>query len=428
MSAVLPVYRRSNITITRGEGMYLIAADGRRYLDFASGIAVNALGHCHPHVVAALKEQADTLWHCSNLYRIPGLERLAERLVAASFADKVFFCNSGTEAVECGLKMVRKYFSSSPSPLVGEGGMGGNSPHAQASRPTRHPSHLNPPPRGGRKYRIITMEGGFHGRTLACISAGGNEVARKGYEPLLDGFDRGEFNNLKAVEKAITPETAAILVEPIQGEGGVRVATKEFLQGLRRLCDQHGLLLFLDEVQCGMGRTGALFAHQQMGIVPDIVTAAKGIGNGFPLAACLTTDKVAAAMTPGSHGSTYGSNPLAMAVGNAVLDVMLTPGFFEQVAMTGALLENGLQGLAKDYPHLIADVRGAGLMLGIQMRIDHRDFTEQLRGAGLLTAPTAEGGVIRIIPPLIVQREHIEEALRILRGVCEAYGRERYAS
>ena len=387
MSSLLPVYRRSSLSITRGEGVYLFSADGSRYLDFAAGIAVNALGHCHPHVVAALKTQADILWHCSNMYQMPGLTRMADRLVAASFADKVFFCNSGGEAVECGLKMLRKY-------------------HDETGNPGR--------------YRVVTMEGGFHGRTLACISAGGNDIARKGYEPLMDGFDRAEFNNLQSVEAAIGPETAAILVEPIQGEGGVRVATPEFLRGLRALADKHGLLLFIDEVQCGMGRTGALFTHEQVGVKPDIVTAAKGIGNGFPLAACLTVDKVANVMTPGSHGSTYGSNPLAMAVGNAVLDVMLAPGFFEHVSHVGAVLKTGLQELVAAFPKLLAEVRGTGLMLGLRTQMPPMEFVERLREKKLLTAP-AEDQVIRVIPPLVVNESQVRDALAIIRLVCEEW-------
>jgi acetylornithine/N-succinyldiaminopimelate aminotransferase len=387
MSSVLPVYRRSNITITRGEGVYLYSPDGARYLDFATGIAVNALGHCHPHVVAALKTQADMLWHCSNMYQMPGLERLAERLTAATFADKVFFCNSGGEAVECGLKMLRKYHDA-----------------------TGHPE----------RYRVITMQGGFHGRTLACISAGGNDIARRGYEPLVDGFDPVEFNNLQAVEAAIGPQTAAILVEPIQGEGGVRVATAAFLRGLRALADRHGLLLFFDEVQCGMGRTGSLFAYEQSGIAPDIVTSAKGIGNGFPLAACLASDRAASGMTPGSHGSTYGSNPLAMAVGNAVLDVMQEPGFMAHVAAMGARLTSGLEALVRDFPALLEEVRGTALMLGLRPRMPHGQLVEKLRDAKLLTAP-AEDNVIRIVPPLIVEPAHIDDALQIIRKVCREW-------
>lgn len=385
MSSVLPVYRRSPIVITRGEGAYLFSADGKRYLDFASGIAVNGLGHCHSKIVAALKTQADQLWHCSNMYSMPGLERMAERLAAATFADKVFFCNSGTEAVECGLKIIRKYFDFTGKP---------------------------------ERYRVITMEGGFHGRSLTCISAGGNEIAKNGYAPLVDGFDRVEFNNLAAVEKAIGSQTAAILVEPIQGEGGVRVATTEFLQGLRKLCDQHELLLFIDEVQCGMGRTGSLFAYEQAGVTPDIVSSAKGIGNGFPLAACLMTEKVASCMTPGSHGSTYGSNPLAMSVGNAVLDVILAPGFFDRVAKMGDTLKAALEELVKEFPAVFAEVRGQGLMLGLKTRVPHRELVEKLRDSGLFTAP-AEDSVIRILPPLIIEQKHVDEALQILSDVCK---------
>ncbi|MDX2112671.1 MAG: aspartate aminotransferase family protein [Alphaproteobacteria bacterium] len=385
-AALLPAYRRSNITIARGEGAYLYGEDGTRYLDFATGIAVNALGHGHPHVVAALKEQADQLWHCSNMYRTAGLERFAERLTAACFADQVFFCNSGSEAVECAIKLARRF-------------------HYQNKC---------------ERYRIITMTGGFHGRTMACISAGGNQVAREGYAPLLDGFDAAQFNNISDVKQKITRETAAILLEPIQGEGGVNVATPEFLHALRALCDEHGLLLIFDEVQCGMGRSGRLFAHEYAGITPDILTAAKGIGNGFPLAACLMTKRVANCMSPGAHGSTYGANPLAMAVGNAVLDVMLADGFFEHVQRMGGLLKARLEGLAKRYPALIGEVRGTGLMLGLAMKVDHQAFAQKLREAGLFTAP-AYGGVIRILPPLIIHESYVDEALAVLEKVSGAW-------
>lgn len=387
MSSILPVYRRSEITISRGEGVYLFSPKGERYLDFASGIAVNALGHCHPHVTNALKTQADILWHCSNMYQMPGLSRMADRLTAACFADRAFFCNSGGEAVETGLKMIRKY-----------------------------QDHVGQPDR----YRVITMEGGFHGRTLTCISAGGNEIARKGYEPLVDGFDRVPLNDLKAVEKAITQKTAGILVESIQGEGGVREASHAFLQGLRHLADKHGLLLMIDEVQCGMGRTGKLFAHEHAGVTPDIVSTAKGIGNGFPLGACLTSEKVAACMTPGSHGSTYGSNPLAMAVGNAVLDILLAPEFFDHVTEMGSLLKEGLQELVIRFPKLLKEVRGQGLMLGLQTTGPHMEMVDKLREKCLLTAP-AEDNVIRIVPPLIVTEQHIADALQIIETVCEAW-------
>ena len=385
MSAVLPVYRRSNITISRGEGVYLFSPDGTRYLDFASGIAVNSLGHGHPHLVNALKEQADLLWHCSNMYQMEGLSRLAERLVEVSFADKVFFGSSGGEAVECGLKMIRKY-------------------HDTTGNPDR--------------YRVITMSGGFHGRTLACISAGGNEVARRGYAPLVDGFDRAQFNDLASVEALIGRETGAILVEPVQGEGGVNVAKPEFLKGLRALADKHGLLLFFDEVQCGMGRMGTLFGYEQYGVVPDIMSVAKGIGGGFPLSACLATDKVASVMTTGSHGSTYGSNPLAMAVGNAVLDVMLESDFLPRVRSVGAYFENGLHELVARFPQLLEEARGTGLMLGLKTRVPHLAVVEALRARGLLTAP-AEDNVIRLLPPLIIDDKDVEEALNIIAHVCE---------
>lgn len=385
MSAVLPVYRRSSITIERGEGVYLFSPEDDCYLDFAAGIAVNALGHCHPHVVAALKKQADILWHCSNMYQMPQLDEFARKLTSACFADKVFFCNSGGEAVECGLKILRKY----------------------------HDFNGNP-----QRFRVITMEGGFHGRSFACISAGGNEVARAGYGPLLDGFDRVEFNNLAAVEAAITNETAAILVEPVQGEGGIREATTDFLQGLRKLADKHGILLYIDEVQCGMGRTGSLFAHEQAGIQPDIVSAAKGIGNGFPLGACLVTDKVASCMSTGTHGSTYGSNPLAMVVGNAVLDIMLAPGFLQDVDKVGSLLKSELTTLAKEFPDVFSEVRGRGLILGMKMKTPHIKFVEKLRGNGLLTSP-AEDNMVRITPPLIINAAHVHEAVAIIRKTCK---------
>lgn len=377
--SLLPVYRRSDIVIERGEGCYLYAPDGTRYLDFASGIAVNALGHSHPHLVAALQEQAGKLWHCSNMYSTPGLLRLADRLVEHSFADKVFFCNSGSEAVEAGIKMIRKF-----------------------SQP---------------RNRIITFEGGFHGRTLACISAGGNDIAREGYAPLLDGFDHVAFNDLAAVERVIGPHTAGILVEAIQGEGGIHVASHGFLQGLRALADRHGLLLMFDEVQAGMGRTGKLFAYEHAGIAPDIVSVAKGIGNGFPLGACMVTDKVASVMAPGTHGSTYGANPLAMSVGNAVLDIMLQQGFFEHVAAIGAQLKDGLLRLQAQCAAIEA-VRGEGLLLGIKIRGSHYALVERLREAKLLTSPAADN-VIRIIPPLIVGEGEVREALAIMANVCK---------
>ena len=385
-SNLLPVYRRSDIIMARGEGVYLFDDSGKRYLDFATGIAVNALGHCHPHVTAALKAQADRLWLCSNLYRNEPLERFAERLNALSFADKIFFCSTGTEAVECGIKMIRR--------------------HQFARGETK-------------RTRIITMQNGFHGRSLACISAGGNAVAREGFAPLLDGFDPVAFNDVAALEAAVTEHTAGILLEPIQGEGGIFVASQEYMAAARRLCDAHGLLLFLDEVQCGIGRSGHLFAYEAYGILPDIVSVAKGIGNGFPLAATLATDHAATGMTPGSHGSTYGGNPLAMAVGNAVLDILEKPDLLKNVRARGVQLKNGLQKLVVHYPALLKDVRGNGLMLGLQVTIPHREWAAEWRDMGLLASP-AYHDTIRLLPPLTVEKTHIDDALHILQSACEA--------
>lgn len=386
VSPILPVYRRADITMVRGEGCYLFDASGKRYLDFATGIAVNALGHCHPHVSQALKSQADTLWHCSNLYYHPGIVKLAERLVANSFADTVFFCSSGTEAIECAVKMTRRY---------------------QYTLGNAH------------KYRIITFDGGFHGRSFAGISAGGNESAREGYAPLLDGFDRVAFNNIEAVSAAITEATAGILIEPIQGEGGIRTADDTFLQALRALADEYGLLLMFDEVQCGMGRSGRLFAYEYAGIEPDIATVAKGIGNGFPLAACLATERAGSGMTPGSHGSTYGANPLAMAAGNAVLDVMLEPDFLPHVVEMGGYLHDALHALTLEHPATIREIRGRGLMLGMKVNGSHYELAAALRQAGLLTAPSVNDHVIRILPPLIVDKTHIDEAVSILSTLLQ---------
>jgi acetylornithine/N-succinyldiaminopimelate aminotransferase len=383
-SAVMPSYARADIAFERGEGVYLYAADGRRYLDFGSGVAVNALGHCHPHLVAALEAQGHKLWHCSNLYRVPGQERMAERLVAHSFADTAFFCNSGAEAVEAGIKIVRKY-------------------HDHTGNPDR--------------YRIIAFEGSFHGRTLATISAGANAMHRKGFEPLMDGFDHVAFGNMNEVRAAIGPQTAAILVEPVQGEGGVRPATEQFLRELRTACDEHGLLLFLDEVQTGMGRTGKLFAYEWAGIAPDVMAVAKGIGGGFPIGACLATEKAAAGITAGTHGSTFGGNPLAMAVGNAVLDVMLADGFMAGVQRVSAYLERKLAGLPARHPKLIAEVRGRGLLQGIKCVGSNYDLNARLLKNGLLTVPAGDN-VVRLLPPLVVTDQEIDAAIDILDRTC----------
>lgn len=384
---VLPVYRRSPVTMVKGEGCWLVDDAGNRYLDFASGIAVNALGHCHPHVTAALKAQADMLWHCSNLYQMPLQQKLAQRYVDASFADTVFFCSSGAEAVEAGIKMVRRHF------------------YAKGE---------------AHRHRIITLEGAFHGRTFAGISACGHPQAVEGYAPLLEGFDKVPFGDVAAMRAAITGETAAILLEPVQGEGGIRVASMEYMQAIRELCDTHGLLLFLDEVQCGMGRSGTLFAYEQAGIKPDLLSTAKGIGNGFPLAALLATENAASGMTPGSHGSTYGANPLAMAVGNAVLDVMEAPDFLPDIKRTAEYLRDGLAALQTRYPHVICEIRGLGLMLAIVLAdgIEYRAFAAKLRENGLLTAPAVAKQAIRLLPPLIVSREECDIALGKLDALC----------
>ncbi len=383
-SAVMQTYRRFDVAFERGEGPYLYAADGRRYLDFGGGIAVVSLGHCHPKLVAALTRQATQLWHCSNLYRIPEQERLARRLVDATFADAAFFCNSGGEAMECGFKLVRKYFDE----------------RGEAQR-----------------YRVITCSGAFHGRTLATIAAGGSAKYLNGFDPVVEGFDHVAFGNLNEVRAAIGDETAAIVVEPVQGEGGIRPADVAFLRGLRDTADEFGLLLFLDEVQCGMGRTGRLFAHEWAGITPDVMAVAKGLGGGFPIGTCLASSKAAEALTAGSHGSTFGGNPLAMAVANAVLDVMLTEGFLEHVCTVGAELRARLTALAARYPAVITEVRGAGLMLGLKCAIDNGTVVEHLLKEGLLAVPAADN-VVRLLPPLTIEASHVAEAAEVLDRVC----------
>lgn len=385
--ALMPTYARVELAFERGQGCYLYATDGRRYLDFASGIAVNGLGHSHPHLVAALKAQGEKLWHCSNLYRIPEQERLAERLTGACFADQVFFSNSGAEAIECGLKLARKYQDDFGDP---------------------------------KRYRVICTEGAFHGRTLATIAAGGQEKHLKGFDPIVAGFDRVAYGNLNELRAAITPETGTILVEPVQGEGGMRAGSDDYLEGLRTIADEFGLLLFFDEVQCGMGRTGRLFAHEWSGVKPDIVATAKALGGGFPIGACLATAKVAAAFGPGNHGSTFGGNPLAMAVGNAVLDVMLAEGFFPRVERMGKLLRDRLTGLARRYPKLLGELRGRGLMIGVKCTAPNTELMTRLRDGGLLTV-TAGDNVLRLLPPLIVGEAEIEEALGAIEAVCRSW-------
>ena len=377
---VLPTYARADVAFDRGQGAVLWATDGRRYLDFGAGVAVTALGHCHPRLVAALTEQAGKVWHTSNLYRVPGQERVAAKLIANSFADTVFFCNSGAEAVECCLKMVRKYHSVTGNP--------------------------------GR-YRVICATGGFHGRTLATIAAGGQEKHLKGFEPVMDGFDHVPYGNLNALRAAIRPDTAAILVEAVQGEGGIVPGDPDYLRRLRATADEFGLLLAFDEVQTGLGRCGALFAHQLVGVVPDLIATAKGLGGGFPVGACLASAKAAQGMTAGSHGSTFGGNPLAMAVAEAVLDVMLDPDFMPRVQRMGALLRAGLDKVCAGFPALIEEVRGLGLMLGLKCRIANTDLQARLLANGLLTVGAGDN-VVRLVPPLIIGEAEIDEALAIL--------------
>jgi acetylornithine/N-succinyldiaminopimelate aminotransferase len=376
-----------DIAFVRGEGSFLFAEDGERYLDFGGGIAVNALGHAHPKLVAALTEQAGKLWHTSNLYRIPGQEKLAKRLVEASFADTVFFTNSGVEAIECSIKMARRY-----------------------QYKNGHPE----------RFRTITFEGAFHGRTLAAIAAGGQEKYLEGFGPKTDGFDQVAFGDAKLVEAAIVPETAAILIEPIQGEGGLRPASAEFLRALRRICDEHGLLLIFDEVQTGVGRTGKFFAHEWAGVTPDIMAIAKGIGGGFPLGACLATARAASGMTAGSHASTFGGNPLAMAVGNAVLDVVLEPDFLPHVRDVANYTRQQLARLIAEHPTVFEEVRGQGLMLGLKMRVPNTEFLNRLVAQKML-AVGAGDNVVRLLPPLIVEEAQVREAIRLLSETAATF-------
>ena len=387
ITPVMPTYGRWDVAVERGEGCYLYATDGRKFLDFTSGIAVTSLGHCHPHLIDAVTAQAKTLWHSSNLFRIPGQEKLAERLVANSFADTVFFNNSGAEAVELSIKVARKYQSE-----IG------------------HPE----------RYRVIGCQGSFHGRSFATLAAAGAEAYLKGFGPAMDGFDHVAFNNLNEMRAAVTDQTAAILVEPVQGEGGVRAPSTDYLLGLRQICDEFGLLLVYDEVQCGMGRTGKLFAHQWAGVAPDIMAVAKALGNGFPIGACLATEKAAVGMVPGTHGSTFGGNPMAVAAGNAVMDVMLDPAFFDRVNGTARYLWGKLEGLAAAYPKLFESVRGAGMLLGIRCVVTAGDIVAKAREKGLLVL-TAGDNVLRILPPLVAGEGEIDEAVGILTQVASEW-------
>jgi len=380
----MPTYARVDVAFEKGEGAYLFDQNGRRYLDFGAGIAVVSLGHCHPHIVEALREQAGKIWHTSNLYRILGQERLAQRLVDHSFADSVFFCNSGAEAIECGLKMLRKY-------------------HDETGNPQR--------------YRVVACTNAFHGRTLATIAAAGQEKLLKGFGPAVDGFDHVAFENLNELRAAITEETAAILVEPVQGEGGMRPASAEYLRGLRETADEFGLLLMFDEVQCGTGRTGKLFAHEWAGVEPDILAAAKGLGGGFPVGACLANERAAAVMGAGSHGSTFGGNPLAMAVAGGVLEIILADGFLEGVQVIAKAFRDRLETITKAHPKVLSEVRGKGLMLGLKCVVDNTALSAKLFENGLVTV-VAGDNVVRIVPPLIIDESHVEEAAGIIEASC----------
>jgi acetylornithine/N-succinyldiaminopimelate aminotransferase len=382
--SVMPSYGRADIAFVRGEGAHLYTDDGRKFLDFGGGVAVLSLGHNHPHLVEALIAQAGKVWHTSNLYNIPEQQRLADRLVANSFADTVFFCNSGAEAVEASIKLMRKYQSENGKP---------------------------------ERYRMISFSGSFHGRTLTTISAGASDAHRAGFGPAVDGFDHVAFGNMNEVRAAVTDATAGIMIEPVQGEGGIRPADPRFLRDLRALCDEEGLLLMFDEVQTGMGRTGKLWGYEWSGVTPDVMSSAKGLGGGFPIGACLATAEAAKGITAGTHGSTFGGNPLASAVANAVLDVMLADGFFDHVVEMGNLMNTELAGVAERHPSVIESVRGAGLMWGMKCAMPNADLAAKAFEHGLLTV-LAGDNVMRFLPPLIIEPAHIEEAVGILETCC----------
>ncbi len=379
--ALMPTYNRADLAFERGEGAWLYTSDGRRFLDFGAGIATSSLGHGNPHLVQAIAEQAAKVIHTSNLYRVPQAERLAQRFVEHTFADSVFFCNSGAEANEGMVKAIRR-----------------------ANAETGHPE----------RYRVICFEGAFHGRTLAMLSATGNKKYLAGFGPAVDGFDHVPFNNLNALRDAIGPETAGILVEPVQGEGGIRTGTPDFLRGLRAACDEFGLLLGLDEVQCGMGRTGKLFAHEWAGIEPDVISAAKGIAGGFPMGAILAKEAVAKYLVPGTHGTTFGGNPLACAAGNAVLDVMLAPGFLEDVQRKGKRLWSLLEAIVAEYPNVVSEVRGMGLIVGLKAEVPNTELQDAMMAEGMLAVAAGEN-VVRLVPPLVLTDADIDAGAEMIR-------------
>jgi acetylornithine/N-succinyldiaminopimelate aminotransferase len=387
ITPLMPVYPRSEVRPVRGEGVYLIGENGERYLDFASGIAVNLLGHSHPHLIGAIQRQAETLMHVSNLYGSPQGEALARRLTELTFADTVFFTNSGAEAVECAIKTARRY----------------------------HHARRNP-----HKHTLITFSNAFHGRTMATISATDQVKLRDGFAPLLEGFKVVGFDDLDSALEAVDENTAGFLVEPIQGEGGIRPASPEFMRGLRKICDEQDLMLVLDEVQCGVARTGTLYAYEQYGITPDILASAKGIGGGFPMGACLATEHAAQGMVIGTHGSTYGGNPLAMAAGEAVLDVVATPEFLDHVRGMGERLRSALEQMIPNHDHLFEGVRGVGMMLGVRMKTDSRAFVGYLRTRGILTVAAGDN-VVRVLPPLVIEEAHVREFVDRLSAAAAEY-------
>ncbi|WP_062347256.1 aspartate aminotransferase family protein [Novosphingobium sp. CCH12-A3] len=391
ITPLMPVYPRCGVRPVRGEHCHLISEDGTRYLDFASGIAVNLLGHSNEHLIGAIQKQAATLMHVSNLYGSPQGEHLAQRLVDLTFADTVFFTNSGAEAVECAIKTARAYHSA-----VGN----------------------------DHKYELITFKNAFHGRTMATISASNQEKMHKGFLPLLEGFKYVDFDDLEGAKAAMGPNTAGFLVEPIQGEGGIRDASGEFLKGLRTLCDEHDLVLIFDEVQCGVARTGSLYAYEQYGITPDVMATAKGIGGGFPMGACLATEKAARGMVAGTHGSTYGGNPLAMAAGEAVLDVVANEEFLSEVRAKGERLRGRIEQFIGNYPDLFIGVRGRGLMLGLIMKVEPRPFVAHMRDNHQLLTVSAGDNTVRVIPPLVIDDSHIDEFMERLSAAAASYAPE----
>ena len=378
--ALLPTYNRTDVAFVRGEGSYLFAEDGKRYLDFGAGIAVNAFGHANPKLVSALTEQAGKLWHTSNLYWVPGQETLSQKLVDNTFADTVFFTNSGTEAIELAIKMARRYHFVNGAP---------------------------------ERFHIVSFEGAFHGRTIAAINAGGNEKYLEGFGPRMAGFDQVPLGDLDALKKVIGPQTAALLIEPLQGEGGVRTVAPEYLRALRKLCDDNGLLLIFDEIQTGLGRTGKFFAYDWLGFAPDIMTVAKALGGGFPVGAVLATAEAAKGMTVGTHGTTYGGNPLAMAVSNKAIDMILAPGFLDHVNKIANYLHQQLGALVAGHPALFESVRGQGLMIGIKMKTPSADFIAAARANGLVVLPAGDN-VVRLLPPLTLSEDEAREGMDLL--------------